>query len=107
MYSIFKKNSLQPRKFNYVPWFYNPEKEEFENRIREAEEFYHGQNEDDKEKVKFKPKANFNFNEQRETGQYRNRESRFDTNYGKVNPFRMFTLIAILSSLVYFILFWN
>lgn len=41
----------QPRKFNYVPMYYDAEKEAFENRVRQIEAKYKVENENGKEYV--------------------------------------------------------
>lgn len=83
-------------KFEYVPRFYDADKEEFENRVAEAEEKYHGI------KAEHKRTVRFNFRENMETST-EVRTSRFATNYGRVSPWRFVLIILVLLGLLYFI----
>ena len=99
---MFFRKGLQPRKFHYEPWFWDPEKEEFEKRITDAKKKYHG--EEDEE---YRPGRSFDFKGTRNPAKIKKGySSRYETNYGKINPLRLLTLIAILGGLVYFMFFW-
>lgn len=97
---MFFRKGLQPRKFHYEPWFWDPEKEEFNKRVKDAKRRYHG-NQDEE----YKPERSFRF-KSTGTNYHKGRHSRYETNYGKVSPTRLLFLIALLGGLVYFIFFW-
>lgn len=96
---MFNKGQ-KPRQFTYKPWFYDAEKEEFASRVNQARKHYHGETEGE-----YSPNKNFDFK-----GGSRNfhldRDSRYQTNYGKVNPWRIITFAVILGGLVYYLLFY-
>ena len=97
---MFFKKGLQPRKFHYEPWFWDPETEEFNKRVKDAKRRYHGTKDDD-----YKPERAFRFSSSG-TNYHAGRHSRYETNYGKVSPTRLLFLIALLGGLVYFLFFW-
>ncbi len=99
---FFKFGKQQkPRSFDYQPWFYNPEKEEFENRINELKQRYHGEG-----KEEFKAPTSFDFRNQSSASTKSGRTSRFKTdNYGKVNPMRLILLLAGLGAAAYYFLY--
>lgn len=96
---MFFRKGLQPRKFHYEPWFWDKEKEEFESRVKDAKDRYHGEKD-----ANYRPQRSFNF--KTESKNLHKRDSRYETNYGKVNPSRLLFLIVLLGGLVYFIFFW-
>lgn len=85
---------VRPRKFHYQPWFYDPVKEEFNQRVKEAKAFYH------EEKEEYKPRGSFNFRETKRQPSVRG-ESRYHRNYAQVSTFRIVMLVALLGALVY------
>lgn len=93
-----KKTQQQTRGFQYKPRFWNEKEEEFRNRIADAERRYHGES-----STEYTPSKNFNFRGGSTSGGGRN--PRFETNYGKVNPWRLIILIALLSAVAYFMLY--
>ncbi len=98
---FFKGKQQRPSGFDYKPRFWDEKKEEFENRVREAEEFYHGKK-DENYQVGQK---RFNFRQSQRVASTSGKQSRFKTDtYGKTNPIRLLVLIGILVALVWFML---
>ncbi len=93
-----KKSQQQARGFQFKPRFYDEQKEEFKSRVAEAKKRYH--NESDEEYV---PSRNFNFRSNPSSAN--ERDPRFETNYGKVNPIRLVVLIALLAAISFFMLY--
>lgn len=93
-----KRKGFEPRGFQYKPWFYDPEKEEFQSRVDDAKRRYHGEKDED-----YTPGRSFDF---KQSGAARKgyRESRFETNYGKASTTRILFLVAVLGLLVFWIL---
>ncbi len=98
---IFNKRKQQrPRGFSYTPWFYDAKKEEFENRVKDAESRYHGKKDEE-----YKVSKSFDFRPERHSSS-QSKQSRFKTdNYGKVSPLRILILLGIIGGLIYYILF--
>lgn len=95
-----KRKGMQPRRFHYEPWFWDPKEEEFEKRVNDAKQRYHGESDKD-----FKPSGSFDFRRAKQEASYQT-TNRFETKYTKVNPSRLLFLIVFLSALVYFVFFW-
>jgi len=96
---LFGKNKQQrTRGFQYQPRFWDEKKEEFDGRISDAKRRYHG-----KEEEGYQPKRNFKFRQ--DSNSASDRDARFETTYGRVNPWRLIVLIIILCGIVYYMLY--
>ena len=97
MFGLGRKKGFEPRGFDYVPRIWDPKKEEFEQRVADAKEKYHGQKTTQHKRV-----VRFNFRENDfATGGAR--LNKFDRRYGQVSPWRTIIILFIILALLYLI----
>jgi len=98
---LFTTPTQKPNKFNYVPRYHDPVKEELEERIADAKERYHGEKTERKRTVRFSFRDEMKHEPKKQNTTERTR--RFETSYGKVSPMRLVAIFALLVAMLWFI----
>jgi len=93
---LFNKKGFEPKGFDYVPRFWDPVKEEFEKRVSDAKERYHGEKTKSKHRV-----VRFDFRDDTKFVTGGAQMDKFDRNYGKVSPFRLLVVLGVLIGLLW------
>ncbi len=88
--SMFK--TRKPKQFSHQPRYYNPEKEEFENRYKEIE-------------AEIKGESNFRRGNSSPNLKEKWRAQKKTTNFSQLSNYRLIIIAGILFLLAYYILF--